>query len=406
MAEPAAKEETPAASAATTANDQGAPKVSELPTSSPRRQRRWIRGAVRFVLMLVIPITGILYGAGLWADSLRYINTENAYVKSHVLAVSADVSGRVIEIDAHDNQGLQKGDVLFRIDPRPFQLEIDAVLAQLDAVRLEIQAKRIAYNAGLQAIEESREGVRYMGQEHIRATELTKRGVGTTVRKDAAMHDLEMARRQLKTREESNRMILAELGGNPNRPAEQDPQYQKLLADYGVAQLDLERTVVHAPVNGTASNVKLRLGEYVRAGTPVFAMVEDGDSWIEANLKETQLTHVVLGQDATIIADAYPDSTYSAVVQSISPATGAEFALLPPQNASGNWVKVVQLIPVRLRITDEEGRKRLRAGMTVTVSIDSERERPLKRIIYDNLLTSSAAGITPNWVFSWLSSGN
>ena len=144
----------------------------------------------------------------------------------------------------------------------------------------------------------------------------------------------------------------------------------------------------------------------MRAGTPVFAMVEDGDSWIEANLKETQLTHVVLGQDATIIADAYPDSTYSAVVQSISPATGAEFALLPPQNASGNWVKVVQRIPVRLRITDEEGRKRLRAGMTVTVSIDSERERPLKRIIYDNLLTSSAAGITPNWVFSWLSSGN
>ena len=407
MAEPATKED-PISSDATsqTANDATTDrddvKVSELPTSSPRRQRRWIKGGIRFVLMLVVPITGILYGAGLWADSLRYINTENAYVKSHVLAVSADVAGRVIEINVHDNQGLQKGDTLFRIDPRPFQLQIDAVLAQLDAVRLEIQAKRMAYNAGLRAIEESREGVRYMGQEHNRALELTKRGVGTTARKDAAMHDLEMARRQLKTREDSNQMVLAELGGNPNRPAEQDPRYLELLAEYGIAQLDLERTVVHAPVNGTASNVKLRLGEYVRAGIPVFAMVENGDSWIEANLKETQLTHILLGQEATVVADAYPDNSYQAVVQSISPATGAEFALLPPQNASGNWVKVVQRIPVRLRITDEAGRNQLRAGMTVTVSIDSERARPLKRIIYDNLLTASAATYVPNWIFSWL----
>nr|MBC8240484.1 HlyD family secretion protein [Alphaproteobacteria bacterium] len=385
MAEPATKEEAEAP-----VEPAGA-TVSELPSSAPRRRRRWIQGLTRFVLMLVIPILGVLYGAGLWAESLRYVNTENAYVKSHVLAVSADISGRVVEINARDNQAIKRGDTLFRIDPHSFQLEVDAKLAEFDTIRLEIEAKRIAYRAGLRAIEEARESVRYMDQEYVRAAELTKRGVGTTFKADSAKHDLEMAKRQLSTQVESNKMVLAELGGDPNRPADQDPEYHKVLADYGVAQLDLERTVVRAPVDGIASNVKLRLGEYVRAGTPVFAMVESGDLWIEANLKETQLTFVRLGQKATVVADAYPDESYNAVVESISPATGAEFALLPPQNASGNWVKVVQRIPLRLRITDVEGRKSLRAGMTVTISIDTERERSLGRVIHDGLHGTSLA---------------
>ena len=405
MAEAAIKEDTEMADEPDAANEQAGAKVSELPQSSPRRQKRWLRGLIRFVLMLVIPATGVIYGAGIWAESLRYISTENAYVKSHVLAVSADVSGRVVEINTHDNQAISKGDILFRIDPHPFQLEVDAVLAQMDDVRLQIKAKKMAYLAGLQAVEESREAFRYMDQEHDRATELTKRGVGTTARKDAARHDLEMARRALKTRQDGNQMVLAELGGNPKRKAEQDPKYQKLLADYGMAQLDLERTIIKAPSDGTASHVKLRLGEYVRAGTPVFAMVETGDTWIEANLKETQLTHVLLGQKATVIADAYPDDTYEAVVESISPATGAEFALLPPQNASGNWVKVVQRIPVRLRITAEDGRQPLRAGMTVTVTIDSLRERSLKRVIHDGLHGTAFGGFLPGGIISWLAAG-
>ena len=396
MAEPALEDD------ATDPGETAGATVSELPSSSPRQHRRWIQGLIRFFLMLVVPIVGIFYGAGLWAESLRYIGTENAYVKSHVVAVSADVSGRVVEINATDNQAIKKGDVLFRIDPHSFQLEVDAVLAQLDGVRLEIQSKRMAYRAGLQAVEEYRESVRYMKQEYDRATELTKRGVGTTAKLDAARHDLEMAKQHLKTRKDNNQMVLAELGGNPKRPAEEDPEYQKLVADYGAAQLDLERTVISAPTDGTASNVKLRLGEYVRAGTPVFAMVESGDTWIEANLKETQLTHVRLEQKATIVADAFPDNTYDAVIASISPATGAEFALLPPQNASGNWVKVVQRIPVRLRITDEAGLKALRAGMTVTVAIDSERQRSLGLVIHDSLKGTTVAGFIPNFILGWL----
>jgi membrane fusion protein, multidrug efflux system len=396
MAEPAKETETK------TSDEPAAATISELPNSAPRRHRRWMQSLTRFVLMLVIPISGVLYGAGLWAESLRYINTENAYVKSHVLAVSADVSGRVVEINARDNQAIKKGEVLFRIDPHSFQFEVDSKLAEFDAIRLEIEAKRMAYRGGVQAVEESREALRYMEQEFNRALELTKRGVGTTANRDEARHELEMARRQLKTRQENNRTLLAELGGDPKRTAEQDPEFHRLLADYGLAQLDLERTVIRAPVDGIASNVKLRLGEYVRAGTPVFAMVETGALWIEANLKETQLTHVQLGQKVAVVADAYPDQRYNALVESISPATGAEFALLPPQNASGNWVKVVQRIPVRLLITDVEGRKSLRAGMTVTIDIDTERERGLKRVIYDGLNGTSLAGIIPDFILGWL----
>ena len=377
-------------------------KVSELPSSAPRRHRRWIRTLTRFVLMLVVPIVGILYGAGIWAESLRYIDTENAYVKSHVLAVSSDVSGRVVEINVQDNQEIKRGDTLFRIDPHSFQLEVDAKLAQFDTIRQDIEAKRMAYRAGVRAVEESREAVRYMDQEFDRAAELTKRGVGTTVKQDSARHDLEMAKRQLSTRQEANQALLAELGGDPNRKAEEDPEFQKLLADYGLALLDLERTVVKAPADGIASNVKLRLGEYVHAGTPVFAMVESGDAWIEANLKETQLTYVKLGQKATVVADAFPDETFDAVVESISPATGAEFALLPPQNASGNWVKVVQRIPLKLHITDPEGRRKLRAGMTVSISIDTERVRSLGQVIHDGLNGTAVGNFLPGAMMNWL----
>ena len=188
-------------------NEQSGATVSELPSTTPRSGRRWAQSLIRFVLMLVVPFVGIIYGAGIWAESLRYITTENAYVKSHVLAISADVSGRVVEINTSDNKVVKKGDILFRIDPHPYELEVEAVLAQLDNVKLEIQAKKMAYRAGLQAVEESREAVRYMDQVHNRAKELTKRGVGTQAQRDEALHDLEMARKRLKTSKDNNQMV-------------------------------------------------------------------------------------------------------------------------------------------------------------------------------------------------------
>ena len=150
------------------------------------------------------------------------------------------------------------------------------------------------------------------------------------------------------------------------------------------ARLDLERTVVRAPVGGIVSNVKLQAGEYVNSGKPVFSIIARQQPWVEANLKETELTHIHVGQKATVVVDAYPDLVWQAEVQSISPATGAEFAVLPPQNATGNWVKVVQRLPVRLQLQERPGAPPLRAGMTVSASIDTVRERHLLTVIKES----------------------
>jgi membrane fusion protein (multidrug efflux system) len=400
MAEPARTEATQAPESK--ASDDVA-KVTELPRTHQRR-RNLLRGVIRFALMVVVPVTLVLYGATIWATSLRYVSTENAYVKSNLVAVSADVSGRVTEINVRENQPVRRGDVLFRLDPRDFRLEAASIVADLQSVEREIQAMRNEYRAGEKELEELGERIAFLEREFNRADSLAKRGVGTTARLDEARTDLALARREVSTKEQRLRTILAELGGSVDSPVEEHPKYQKLVAALEMAQLNLDRTTIAAPADGIVSNVKLRLGEYVRSGTPVFSLIEQPEYWIEANLKETQLTFVKVGHEATLVADAYPDATYKARIQSISPATGAEFALLPPQNASGNWVKVVQRVPVRLMVLEDANQPRLRAGMTVTVTIDTERERSLGLIVAEWLDDSGAGSFVPAAVTAWLRS--
>jgi len=396
MAEPAHKDDAPAA-----APQPARATVTELPRTH-YRGRHVVRGIVRFVLMIVVPVALVIYGASLWANSLRYVSTENAYVKSNLVAISADVSGRVIEVNVKENQIVDRGAVLFRLDPRDYQFDVDARLAELDAMRHEIQSLRAEYRAGLLEVEELTERIGFLEREHGRADALAQRGVATTKQLDEAHHNLQLAQRELATKQENVRMTLAELGGRASGPIAEHPRFQKELAELDRAQLDLDRTTVLAPARGTVSNVRLRLGEYVEAGTPIFSMIELPDYWIEANLKETQLTHVQIGQRAELVADAYPDVTFQARIDSISPATGAEFALLPPQNASGNWVKVVQRVPVRLLVEEQPGQPRLRAGMTVTVTIDTERERTLGLVLADWLRDSGADAYIPDFVLGWL----
>lgn len=402
MAEAAQKDDETAAPQ--TGSAEGTSNVTELPQRHPR-PRRWMRGLVRFVLMLVLPAVLLYYGATLWAESLRYVSTENAYVKANLVAVSADVSGRVIEINVKNNQVVKRGEILFRLDPRDYELQVKAALAALDQVKQDLATMRVEYSAGNKEVEELQERVAYLEREHERAQQLARRGVGTTQRLDQAQTDLQMARREVVTQVEKNRMILAELGGSLRSPVENHPKYLKALADLDIAQLNLERTTVVAPADGIVSNVTLRLGEFVDDGDPVFSLVETDETWIEANLKETQLTHVVVGQKAELVADAYPDLTYKARIESISPATGAEFALLPPQNASGNWVKVVQRVPVRLVLEEGQNLPELRAGMTVTVTIDTERDRSLGQVVYGFLDDTGIAGMLPTAATAWLLPG-
>jgi membrane fusion protein (multidrug efflux system) len=180
-------------------------------------------------------------------------------------------------------------------------------------------------------------------------------------------------------------MVLAELGGKLDAPIKRHPLYLQAKARRDRAALDLAHTAAYAPVAGVLSAVALETGEYVEAGDLVFALIATGDPWIEVNLKEVHLTHIEVGQKATAVVDAYPDEVFDATVDSISPATGAVFSLLPPQNATGNWVKVVQRVPVRLKLDARHDTARLRAGMTVTVSIDTERERDIRAMIKNAL---------------------
>jgi len=363
---------------------------------SRRHRGRLVRGLLRFVLMVVLPVAACVYGAIWWGKSARYIVTENAYVKSNILAIAPEIDGKVVTVEVTENAAVRKGEPLFRINPRPFEIAVEAARQQLRAARSEIEAKRAEYRGGLEETRMAEERGRYVSREMQRQQTLLERGAATQSKLDERQHEAEMAARAIRMMGERNRKILVELGGSLELPTEQHPKVMKAQADLDKALLDLERTVVRAPADGIASNVKLQAGEYVEEAKPALTMVETGNTWIEANLKETQLTFLKVAQKAELVTDAYPDFKFKARVESLSPATGAEFALLPPQNASGNWVKVVQRLPVRLYVEPEQGLPVLRAGMTVTVSIDSERDRSLRVLVRELAQMLGIEGWLPN----------
>jgi membrane fusion protein (multidrug efflux system) len=223
---------------------------------------------------------------------------------------------------------------------------------------------------------------------------LKARGMGREESYDEARHNLDAAQRKLDSSRQRARSVVASLGGDANHPPERHPRFLQAKAARDTAQVDLARTRVVAPSAGVVSNMKLQAGEHVARGVPVFSLIESGHVWVEANYKETQLTYVREGQHVTVSADAYPGSLWQARVSAIAPATGAEFAVLPPQNATGNWVKVVQRIPVVIQLDPAADAPPLRAGMTVSVSIDTGRERTVSGSLRELLGLARAESVT------------
>jgi membrane fusion protein (multidrug efflux system) len=343
----------------------------------PSRQRSRL---IRSLLLVVVPAVAVLAGLYWYAMSGRYVATENAYVKADMVAVSPDIDGRVIAVEVAENQLVRKGDVLFRLDPEPLQIALDMAEAKMLAVRNDVEAARAEFRQIEAEIGEAAERVAFYGYQAERQRELQGRGISTEVRLEEAEVELMAAQQRVAALQEKLRTVLAKLGGDPASAAELHPLYRQAEAERGMAALDLEDTVVRAPVDGVVSRMRLQPGEWLEEGQPTFSVINPATTWIEANLKETQLEHVQVGQQVEIAVDAYPDGLWSGKVASISPATGAEFALIPPQNATGNWVKVVQRLPVRIMVEARENQPPLRAGMTATVSIDTEREPQLARL--------------------------
>lgn len=339
------------------------------------------RMLVRLVLLVGLPALAAAGGLLWWLQGGRYISTENAYVKADIVQVAPEVNGRVLEVAIRDHTEVKAGQLLLKLDREPFQLALDKAEADLDAARSQVETLRASWRETKSELAEAEGRAAFFAKQSARQGELASRGVATPMKRDEVENDAQSARDRAGVVRQRLQRVLTALNGDPNLPVDQHPLVRERRALRDRAAFDLSRTMVTAPLGGIAVNVKLQPGEQVKAATPLFVIVAANRPWVEANYKETELTNVKVGQAAQVVLDIYPDVTWEAVVDSISPATGAEFAILPPQNASGNWVKVVQRLPVKLRLIQHPGEPALRAGMTATVKIDTGRERHVDDIL-------------------------
>jgi membrane fusion protein (multidrug efflux system) len=349
-------------------------------TEPAPRRGRLRRLVLRLFLLVVVPLAAVVVSLHLYARGGRYVETENAYVKAHVVAITPEVPGRVVWVGIQDNQVVSAGESLFRIDPEPFRIALAEAEARLAITHTEIETLRANYREAVVGKSKAEDDVAFMKTQLQRQRRLRDKRMGSEERYDQARHDLAIAERELQAARERIRTVLLALGNDPDLPVGEHARFLQAKAERDRAALDLDRTEVLAPAAGIVSNMKLQAGEYVEDGDPVFTLIQSEPVWVEANLKETQLTHVSEGQRVSVEVDAYPGRVWQARVDTIAPATGAEFALLPPQNATGNWVKVVQRVPVQLAIERPADAPVLRAGMTATVSIDTGHVRELPAI--------------------------
>tara|TARA_R110002074_G_scaffold225704_4_gene397333 strand:+ start:136 stop:1173 length:1038 start_codon:yes stop_codon:yes gene_type:complete len=328
-------------------------------------------------LLIVIPMIAVSIGIYFYLIGGRYITTDNAYVKADIVQISADVQGRVTNVAVRDHQTVQKGELLFRIDSAPIEIAVSRAEAEMGMVFTEVETMRAEYEEAKSRLGEIDARIAFLERQMARQQKLRKRGITTSDALDRAASDLAIERQKKLVAQQTMRRLLTALGGDPQMDARTHPIFLEKATMLRDAKLDLSRSAVYAPTSGVITNMKLQVGEFVEEGKPVFSLISTSQPWIEANLKETDLTNIRVGQRATVVIDAYPDRTFEAAVESISPATGAEFAVLPPQNATGNWVKVVQRLPVKLRMVDQnQDEAPLRAGMTVSVRIDTEHTKP------------------------------
>ena len=331
----------------------------------------------RLLLLGLIPLIAVAVAIGYWLHGARYVSTENAYVKTDIAKLAAEIDGRAVEVNAKAHMQVTKGQVLVRIDPEPFRLAVERARAELDSARQEVRTLAVTLKEAQTELQDAQDRAVYFRKRFDRERQLIKRGVTSHARFDEMENDANAADDRVLMARQKIQRIQASLGIDPDAPVDEHPLVRTKIAALDQAKLDLERTAIKAPSDGVVVTVPLVPGEQIEAAEPLFAIVTDTPPWVDANFKETELTHVRVGQAATVVLDIYPNVTWQAEVESISPATGAEFAILPPQNASGNWVKVVQRLPVRLKLKPHADAPPLRAGMTATVKVDTKRERSI-----------------------------
>ena len=371
-----------------------APPAAPQP-AAPLAPKRGRRGASRFVLLVVLPIVALVAGGYWWLSGGRYVTTDNAYIGAEKVMITPQVSGAVSRIDVVEGRHVGVGDKLFEIDPAPYRAAVALAEGRVAAAEAEYENLRLSYKSDEDQIRMGQEAVKVRQSDFDRKSALLSQRAGTAVDLDNSAAALIQARQILAFVQQQLDSARIKLGGALDAPLDAFPDYMQAKAQLEDAQRNLSNTTVLAPIAGVATQVpQIQLGRFIAAGAPVFAVIADRGLWIDANPKESDLTYVHSGLAATVTVDAFPDRTWRGKVGAIAPGTGAQFAILPPQNASGNWVKVVQRVPLRVELDADQDTSDLRAGMSAYVSIDTGRARTLSGVLA-GLRDSFNGGSTP-----------
>ncbi len=330
----------------------------------------------RFVLMVVIPVIAAVAGTYFYLKGGRFVETENAYVKADKVQVSVEVTGQVQQVFVHENDTVAAGQLLFTLDPAPYKLAVTKAEANLAQVRTDLNELKQTYlkTEGMLKLASTHLG--FAAKEVKRQLDLLNDHYTSGSDFDDANQSEQLAQVGVAIETAELKRIEASLGGSVDTPIEEHPNYKAALAVLEQAKLDLARTEIHASLSGQVS-APPKPGQFLSPGKAAMTLVANAELWIEANYTEKELTYVRPGQSVDIKVDIYPDETWHGVVESLSPATSSEFSLLPAQNTTGNWVKVAQRVPVRIRLEQDRNLPPLRTGLSAIPEIDTKHQREL-----------------------------
>lgn len=347
-------------------------QLDEVDGEIDAKQGKTLRERLRRPLMVGVPLLAAGIGLVWYLAGEAYVSTDNAFVRAAKVTINARVSGQAVMIAVSDNERVKQGQVLFRIDPEPYQLAVDQAEARLGTARLQIEGLKATYRQQEAELQSAKDSAAFDEREYERKKTLVASDFTPRAVYDRAETNFKIARQHIASIEQQLASTVVALDGDPNLVVDRHPTVRAAIAQLNRARLDLSYATVTAPEDGVVTKVDdLQVGAYVNPGAAVFALLSSRRVWIEANFRETALSNMRLGQKATIDVDAYPGRTFSAHVASMSPGTGSDFAVLPPENATGNWVKVVQRLPVRLELEETDEKWPLFSGISVTARVDT-----------------------------------